>query len=84
MKKILFVAFLFLSQISIAQKPCDTNPKYNEFNFWISEWEVYDLKNNVAGYSKISKILDNCVVLEEWTSTAAQKGFHKTMAANLG
>ena len=74
MKKLLFVAFLFLSQFTFAQKPCDANPKYNEFNFWIGEWEVYDLKNNIAGYSKISKILDNCVVLEEWTSSAEQQG----------
>ncbi len=75
MKKYLFISFLLLSPFSFAQKPCDANQKYNEFNFWLGEWEVYDLKNNIAGFSKISKILDNCVVLEEWTSAAAQQGF---------
>ncbi len=74
MKKYLFISFLLWSQFSFAQNPCDANPKYNEFNFWLGEWEVYDLKNNIAGFSKISKILDNCVVLEEWTSAAAQQG----------
>lgn len=74
MKKQLIIIFFIFSQFVLAQKPCETNPKYNEFDFWIGEWEVYDLKQNIAGYSKISKILDNCVVLEEWTSASKQQG----------
>ena len=74
MKKYFFLGLVLFCQFNLAQKPCDANPKYNEFNFWIGEWDVYDLKNNIAGQSKISKILDNCVVLEEWISASAQQG----------
>ena len=75
MKKLLLIALTFLSSnVFFAQKPCEKDPVYNQFDFWIGEWEAYDLKGNVAGYSKITKILDNCVVLEEWTSAKTQQG----------
>ena len=74
MKKITTLFILLFSQYFFAQKPCERDPIYNQFDFWVGEWEVYDLKGNIAGHSKISKILDNCVVLEEWTATAAQQG----------
>lgn len=74
MKKLLSLLLVFITTISFAQKPCESNPKYNEFDFWIGEWEVYGKNGNLAGTSKISKILDNCVILEEWTSVTPQKG----------
>lgn len=75
MKKALLIIFLLLGcKLTFAQKPCEKDPIYNQFDFWLGEWEVYDLKGNVAGHSKITKILDNCVVLEEWTSAGAQQG----------
>ncbi|MES2544247.1 MAG: hypothetical protein V4548_05135 [Bacteroidota bacterium] len=74
MRKISLLGFLIFCQFLFAQKPCDSNPKYSEFNFWVGEWDVYDLKNNLAGHSKISRILDNCVILEEWTSATPQNG----------
>src|SRR5687768_1567119 len=48
------------------QRPCSTYPEYRQFDFWIGEWEVYG-KNGKAGQSKISMILDSCIILEEWT-----------------
>ena len=57
----------------VAQKPCETNPKYTEFDFWIGDWTVYNQQNAIAGFSKISKILENCVILEEWTSATTLK-----------
>lgn len=72
MKKILLL--LLVNYSIFAQKPCEKDPVYNQFDFWIGEWDAYDLKGNVAGHSKISKILDNCVILEEWTSANVQQG----------
>lgn len=66
------ILFLLTTLGVLAQKPCEKDTIYNQFDFWIGEWTVYDLKNNIAGNSKISKILDNCVVLEEWTSANKQ------------
>ena len=55
--------------------PCLTDKIYRQFDFWIGEWEAYNLKGKKSGDSKISLILDSCVILEEWTSVAVPGGF---------
>jgi len=58
---------------AFAQKlPC-SNPVYRQFDFWVGEWEAFGPKGK-AGDSKISIILDSCIVLEEWTSAGVQQG----------
>jgi hypothetical protein len=66
------------------QRPCSTNLEYRQFDFWTGEWEVYGLNGKVAGQSKISLILDSCIILEEWTggSGFTGKSFNKWNAAN--
>ena len=54
-------------------KPC-SDPVYRQFDFWIGEWEAFGPKGKKAGDSKISTVLDSCVILEEWTSTAVVNG----------
>ena len=59
------------AQPPIARHPCAANPVYRQFDFWVGEWEAYAVNGKKAGDSKISIILDSCIVLEEWTSTQA-------------
>lgn len=67
---LIFVAVCFGS--ANAQKlPCSA-PEFREFDFWIGNWKVYGKKQQLAGTSKISLILDSCVILEEWTSAGKQ------------
>jgi hypothetical protein len=73
MRKTLLLAFLFFTIMSNAQKPCAA-PEYRQFDFWIGEWEAFSPKGQKAGDSKISLLLDSCVILEEWTSASIQKG----------
>lgn len=76
MKKFYFL-LIFLS-INIAGKaqprPCG-DTVYRQFDFWIGEWEAYGPDGKKAGDSKITLILDSCVILEEWTSASLQQGF---------
>lgn len=75
MKKAILIVFLILFSKSLfAQNSCNKDPIYKQFDFWVGEWDVYNLKGTIAGHSKISKILDNCVVLEEWSSENVQQG----------
>lgn len=76
MRKLFITATLcFLFSVSHAQGgPCSANPVYRQFDFWIGQWDVYGKKGKKAGDSKISLILDSCVILEEWTSTSAPNG----------
>ena len=72
-KAIPFLLFCFLSLQLAAQKPC-SGPVYRQFDFWIGQWEVYGLNGQKAGDSKISVILDSCIILEEWTSAGMTQG----------
>ena len=78
MKKSYLVAIALLTiqvanaQTSTLPRPCATNNIYRFFDFWIGEWEAFGAKGK-AGESKISLILDSCVILEEWTSM--QQGY---------
>lgn len=69
----LFVAALFSSMSLLAQKPC-SSPIYRRFDFWIGEWDVYGVNGQKAGDSKISVMLDSCIILEEWTSANVTQG----------
>lgn len=71
MRKIILPALLLLCVNLFAQKPC-SKPEFRQFDFWIGEWEAYGVKGNKAGDSKISLILDSCVILEEWTGQPNQ------------
>ncbi len=75
MRKFFITSFvLLLSQAIIAQKlPC-SNPVYRQFDFWLGEWEAFGKNGQKAGDSKITLILDSCVILEEWASASLQQG----------
>ncbi len=75
MRKFFITSFvLLLSQAIIAQKlPC-SNPVYRQFDFWLGEWEAFGKNGQKAGDSKITLILDSCVILEEWASASLPQG----------
>ena len=49
-------------------------PVYRQFDFWLGEWEAFGKNEQKAGDSKISLILDSCIILEEWTSASVNQG----------
>jgi hypothetical protein len=74
MKKICtFFCFTFIVFNITAQLPC-SGPEFRQFDFWVGSWEAYATNGQKGGDSKISIILDSCVILEEWTSARPQKG----------
>jgi len=74
MKKVFpFLLILLLSQTLLAQKPCSL-PVFRQFDFWLGNWEAFATNEKKAGDSKISILLDSCVILEEWTSASSQQG----------
>lgn len=72
-KLLLLAAAIAVTQLVLAQKPC-SGPEYRRLDFWLGEWEAFGPKGAKAGDSKISRILDSCVILEEWTSASLQQG----------
>lgn len=73
MRKLLLPVLLCMASALHAQSPC-SDSLHRQFDFWIGEWDVYGITGQKAGDSKISLILDSCIVLEEWTSAAVNRG----------
>jgi len=49
-------------------RPCVHHAEYRQFDFWIGEWDVVTTQGqNPAGTSSIQPIIDQCVLLENWT-----------------
>jgi len=47
---------------------------YRAFDFWLGEWEVFDLDDKKVGENKISARENGCLMLEEWTSASGGTG----------
>jgi len=54
---------------------CMQDSHYDDFNFWIGDWDVYDSKNNLVGTNFIEKKFTNCLVTESWLSSNKIPGF---------
>jgi len=74
MRSTIAVVWIVLASTALAStafaqsKPsCDT-PAHHAFDFWLGDWDVKDAKGNAAGSSHVERILDQCVIFENWTS----------------
>lgn len=69
--------FLFANFSGTAQQPenciCCTE-KYTQFDYWVGNWDVYDLNEKLIGTNKITKEYDNCVLRENWKSQGKSRG----------
>jgi tetratricopeptide (TPR) repeat protein len=54
-------------------RPCAYRPEARQFDFWLGEWDV-EVGGATVGASRIEKILNDCVVLENWTSANGYVG----------
>ncbi|QTD38824.1 hypothetical protein JL193_06080 [Polaribacter batillariae] len=77
LKLIIVLSFFFSDKFtaqSSSNKPC-AGVVYNQFDFWIGDWKVYDTKGNLIGKNSILKIQENCALQENWVSnTGTNKG----------
>lgn len=63
-----------LTQMDRTARPCHYDAQYQAFDFWVEVWEVFNPAGQQVGTNTIEKILDGCVLLENWTSRAANTG----------
>ena len=48
---------------------CDSLAGFDEFDFWVGEWEVFDSTGTTkVGQSSIEKMESGCMIMENWTS----------------
>jgi len=56
------------------KSPCTNNPVYRQFDFWIGDWEAFGVNGKKQGDSHIERLLDSCVILENWTGAGGYSG----------
>lgn len=61
---------------STPKSVCETGEHFNDWDFWVGEWNVYsnDEKHAFQGTNSITKQHKNCLVMENWTSAQAGEG----------
>lgn len=59
-----------------AESICETVDTFNDFDFWIGEWNVHtnDEKRTFQGTNSISKHHQNCLIMENWTNAQGGTG----------
>lgn len=47
---------------------------HHDFDFWIGDWDVYDLKGEKAGENSITREEYGCLLVEHWTDNSGVTG----------
>jgi hypothetical protein len=57
--------------------PCQDNQAFDQWDFWVGEWNVYgnDEERALAGTNSITKHYANCLITETWKSAGGGGGF---------
>ena len=54
--------------------PCEHDPDFAAFDFWLGSWEVHTSSGQLAGTNRIERAERGCVLTEYWTNTAGGTG----------
>jgi hypothetical protein len=79
----LVIVLVFAANISAQEAPqeplslCKDNPAFDQWDFWVGEWNVYanDEERALAGTNSITKHYANCLITETWVSAGGGGGF---------
>ena len=72
-------------------------PEYRQFDFWVGDWDAFDVGSTVAvARLKVDRLLDDCVLREQYEGSDGHKGeslsiydasrkvWHQTWVTNRG
>lgn len=63
-----------LAKMSVQAYPCENQPGFKDFDFWVGEWSVTLANGTTAGTNSIKVAEKGCVILENWTSANGGTG----------
>lgn len=61
------------AQESVSAPNCK-GAEHRQFDFWIGDWIVTDVKGDTVGTNRIQSISDGCALLEQWLSSGGVSG----------
>ncbi|MEP6569723.1 MAG: tetratricopeptide repeat protein [Acidobacteriota bacterium] len=64
----------FVVTLDKQQRPCMYSAEAKQFDFWIGEWDVFNLQGQKTGTSVIQQISAGCGILENWTDYVGNEG----------
>ena len=76
MRVLVSITLIIFTQTLSAQnqQPCSTEA-YRQFDFWVGDWTVYKTgTDTLAGHNSVRRILNSCVIEENWTSASGWQG----------
>lgn len=65
---------LLVDEMTRQAYPCEYDPGFAEFDFWLGSWEVHTTGGQLAGHNRIERAERGCVLTENWTNTAGGTG----------
>ncbi len=71
---------LFPFWVNAQNAPC-SDLAYSQMDFWLGEWDVFDVKGKKVGENRIERMLDGCMLMENWEGASGSKG-HSMNAYN--
>lgn len=63
-----------IAKVSANAHPCEADPAYRRFDFWIGDWDVQQTgvpRAPVGASSHVERILGGCVIFENWEPGSA-------------
>ena len=63
-----------VEQMTAAAFPCEHDPRFQEFDFWVGDWEVHAGNGTFAGHNTIESAERGCVLIENWSSAFGGSG----------
>lgn len=95
MTRYLMLSILFLLPWSIQAASCEEE-YYQQFDFWLGEWDVYANDGKLVGHNSIKKSHGDCVITEHYVAKSGYSGeslniydkstkqWHQTWVDNTG
>ena len=54
--------------------PCLESEAARQFDFWLGTWDVYNPRGEQAGVNVVERLLQGCLLLENWTGAGGSSG----------
>jgi hypothetical protein len=54
--------------------PCEFDPRFSDFDFWVGRWRVLDAAGNPQGANEIEKTEGGCLLIERWRGATGTTG----------
>lgn len=63
-----------VDEMSRQAYPCEHDPAFAEFDFWVGDWDVHLANGTFAGTNRIRREQRGCVLIENWSGASGGSG----------